>query len=505
MESLSHLHRRAARPWKEIGAAGDRRSTRLSSGDEKSIVRFPSERSAASYDASRLTCEFMVGDGDGDGEQKPVLLPVVVRRSGKSSRCVWDGANLSLVDLDRASPATGERFTVGLSRLVRELFVPTQVPENYMGYLRWKFVHRLLSSSLHVLATQAMFRAIGIGSSHALSSAAALNWLLKDGLGRLSRCIYTASLGSAFDTNLKRVRFSSSILFSLSIGIELLTPLFPHQFLLLATLANVAKSISLAAYMATGSAIHRSFAVADNIGEVSAKAQTVCFDNLGLVLAALLNALCGKNRRFQLGVNLAIYPIFAAVELFAIYQALKHVHLHTLTKNRLEIIMDAWIQSGRIPSPAEVNEEEGIDLLNQEGNKPWPIRIGCVDPRFKTAAFSLPSLQCLGEEEPYFISVETALKRWTRKPKERILVSFREGGGTSEVILGVLQACLIRRELAGGGVAAAEWARLAAETRRRAAEDVTAVAAELRKQGWATKNVLLTSEEQARYSLVEEG
>lgn len=48
-----------------------------------------------------------------------------------------------------------------------------------------------------------MFRAIGIGSSHALPSAAALNWLLKDGLGRLSRCIYTASLGSAFDTNLK--------------------------------------------------------------------------------------------------------------------------------------------------------------------------------------------------------------------------------------------------------------------------------------------------------------
>jgi len=48
-----------------------------------------------------------------------------------------------------------------------------------------------------------MFRAIGIGYSHSLPSAAALNWVLKDGLGRLSRCIYTASLASAFDTNLK--------------------------------------------------------------------------------------------------------------------------------------------------------------------------------------------------------------------------------------------------------------------------------------------------------------
>lgn len=48
-----------------------------------------------------------------------------------------------------------------------------------------------------------MFRAIGIGYSRSLPSAAALNWVLKDGLGRLSRCIYTAGLASAFDTNLK--------------------------------------------------------------------------------------------------------------------------------------------------------------------------------------------------------------------------------------------------------------------------------------------------------------
>lgn len=50
---------------------------------------------------------------------------------------------------------------------------------------------------------QAMFRAVGIGHSHSLPAAAALNWVMKDGLGRLCRCIYTASLASAFDTNLK--------------------------------------------------------------------------------------------------------------------------------------------------------------------------------------------------------------------------------------------------------------------------------------------------------------
>lgn len=58
-----------------------------------------------------------------------------------------------------------------------------------------------------------MFRAIGIGYSRSLPSAAALNWVLKDGLGRLSRCIYTASLASAFDTNLKVELLAGKLLY----------------------------------------------------------------------------------------------------------------------------------------------------------------------------------------------------------------------------------------------------------------------------------------------------
>lgn len=60
---------------------------------------------------------------------------------------------------------------------------------------------------------------------------------------------------------MQRVRFSTSVLFSLSIGIEFLTPAFPEYFLLLATIANVAKSISLAAYIATGVRTHSLYAL----------------------------------------------------------------------------------------------------------------------------------------------------------------------------------------------------------------------------------------------------
>ena len=44
-------------------------------------------------------------------------------------------------------------------------------------------------------------------------------------------------------------------MFSLSIGVELLTPVFPQYFLLLASIANIAKQISLASYLATNVSI----------------------------------------------------------------------------------------------------------------------------------------------------------------------------------------------------------------------------------------------------------
>ncbi|EPS63492.1 hypothetical protein M569_11292, partial [Genlisea aurea] len=295
-------------------------------------------------------------------------LPIVVKYPGRSSLCFWDGNELKIVPgegIDSFSfwdssvkPKESFRKLRGACRdALRNIFLPVAFRDHYLDYVKWKFLHRVFSSAL-----QAMFRAIGIGYSRSLPSAAAFNWVLKDGLGRLSRCIYTAAFASAFDTNLKRLRFSTSVMFSLSIGVELLTPIFPRYFLLLATSANIAKQISLACYLATRSAVHRSFSVADNLGEVSAKAQiqTVCFDNIGLLLAATLNFVFRNDQRLLGVVPFVVYPFFSALDLFGIYQALKYVHLRTLTKDTLESIINIWIERDSVPSPAEVSKFEDI-------------------------------------------------------------------------------------------------------------------------------------------------
>ncbi|KAI6695308.1 hypothetical protein NL676_023018 [Syzygium grande] len=453
-------------------------------------------------------------------------LPVVIRKSGRVSRYVWDGGCLRLVSVDGGAASFGLDFDGGVRELgracrvfVRDFFIPKRVSAGYLDYVKWKLLHRVFSSALQVLATQAMFRAIGIGYSRSLPSAAALNWVLKDGLGRLSRCIYTASLASAFDTNLKRVRFSTSVIFSLSIGVELLTPVFPQYFLLLASIANIAKQISLACYLATGSAVHRSFAVADNLGEVSAKAQiqSVCFDNLGLMLAALLNMSFKNNQRLLAALPFVVYPIFAALDLLGIYQGLKYVHLQTLTKDRLEIILNTWTEFGYVPSPAEVSKKEGIDIFNTKSKDFWPIRIGSLGTKVQIPKLSLLAIKSVNSKDYYFICLET-FGGSARTAERNILLCLREGAGTSDVIMGLLQACYIRkaliqnknrweRILGAGDVSDSgfkEWFRLAEDSKQSAERSVRAVSDQIAAMGWAAKNILLSTREQARYSFIDD-
>lgn len=449
-------------------------------------------------------------------------LPVVIRHSGMISRYFWDGKELQLVSVDGNSQFPILSFEDGMKKLgrfcgdaVRNFFLPREVSENYLEYVKWKFLHRVFSSALQVLATQAMFRAIGIGYSRSLPSAAALNWVLKDGLGRLSRCIYTASLASAFDTNLKRVRFLTSVMFSLSIGVELLTPVFPTYFLLLATIANIAKQISLACYLSTGTAVHRSFAIADNLGEVSAKAQiqTVCFDNVGLLLGATFNIMFRNNQSFLAALPFVVYPIFSAIDLFGIYQSLKHVHLQTLTKDRLELMINIWVQLGYIPSPAEVSEREGINLVSRKGRELLPIRIGCLNPKMKVPRLSLMTLRSLKDEDFYFICLEN-LSSGARLKDVGILLCLREGAQTSDVIMGLLQACYIRKGLlldTGGWESVLEardlsdsvpreWLALMKESKNFAHADLDLVVDKMSGLGWACRNILLSTPEQVRYS-----
>lgn len=69
--------------------------------------------------------------------------------------------------------------------------------------------------------------------------AAALNWIIKDGLGQLGGVVYASFVSDKFDSEPKRFRFQATVAMQGANILELLTPLWPGSFLLIASVSNI--------------------------------------------------------------------------------------------------------------------------------------------------------------------------------------------------------------------------------------------------------------------------
>ncbi|BBN17116.1 hypothetical protein MPTK1_7g12120 [Marchantia polymorpha subsp. ruderalis] len=466
-------------------------------------------------------------------------LPIFFYKDGQQLQFAWDGQSLLMEPADQkvddgGSSREHQFYWSGVGRMRRSLrktFVPEHVRPHYLSYMRWKFMHRVLSSVLQVQCTQAMLQAIGIGARRALPAAAGLNWVLKDGLGRLGRLAYSGSLGSTFDSNLKRVRFSTSILFSLSLGLEMLTPYFPSYFLILATVANIGRSIALAAYLATSSAIHKSFAIGDNLADVAAKGQvqTVVADNLGLAVSCALSTVIRTNRRLEY-LLLVLFPILTGLDLYAIYHELQAVHLQTLNKVRLEIIVEKWLRKNDVPSTEEVSIIEGSQFFQFPAQTTLPLRIGALKPAGWNPDDLLHVFQSQSQQ-PYalFRESQSSIPLFHQTG---LLLWLKDEFTPRDVITGALQVAHLRDLTSSSRSPKLEpedkeatkrsdphleihdatdrrriprisqegWLILVERSRQQALADVDALLAAMEMNGWQTKHILLAPDERRTYS-----
>lgn len=74
--------------------------------------------------------------------------------------------------------------------------------------------------------------------------AAATAWILKDGIGNVGVILFAGKIGSRVDKYPKTSKFAADILHCVGVGTEILTPLAPSHFLILASMANLTKGIA---------------------------------------------------------------------------------------------------------------------------------------------------------------------------------------------------------------------------------------------------------------------
>lgn len=339
---------------------------------------------------------------------------------------------------------------------LRRSFFPVGVTPSYYRFVKFRVIQRFINSIVHVLGTQSLLMGLGLKNNKALGLSAALNWVLKDALGKLVRLIWASRMGGKFDSDAKRWRFRSSLVYALGNALEIVTYVNPKLFLLWATLANCCKQISLLTSSSTRTAIYNSFRTAENIADITAKgeAQIAVVDLLGIACGVIISKNIGTK-----AVNLVtVYLALQVTEMYCIYRMINAVEFRVLNFERLIKIVNTFVRSQKrhepivMPTPTEMARTEKIFLppahLDRRANA-----FGSLS-RAKLAPDELQELLKIFENERFLLVVGENVKHRrfvlpkALVPGENCHVVLHANATSVDIVKSTLALAILRDSLA---------------------------------------------------------
>ncbi|KAG9130335.1 hypothetical protein Leryth_004259 [Lithospermum erythrorhizon] len=298
---------------------------------------------------------------------------------------------------------------------------PDSVTPSYVPYMTWRALKHFFGGAMGVFTTQTLLSSVGISQNRAAPGAVAINWILKDGAGRVGKMLFSRQ-GKKFDYDLKQLRFAGDLLMEFGAGVELATAAVPHLFLPLACVANVAKNVAAVTSTSTRTPIYKAFAKGENIGDVTAKGE--CVGNLADLLGTGLSIIMSKRNPSLVST----FSLLSCGYLLSSYQEVKSLVLHTLNRARFTVTVESFLRTGRVPTLEEGNSMESI--FSFPWTKQRPIVLG---PRFKEA-FQDPNsylmVEPIFEKEQYLVTYNPlkgniyALLKDQAKPDDILKAAF---------------------------------------------------------------------------------
>ncbi|PWA36923.1 root UVB sensitive family [Artemisia annua] len=282
---------------------------------------------------------------------------------------------------------------------------PNSVTSDYLEYSVWRSVQGVAAQVSSVLATQSLLYAVGLGKG-AIPTAAAVNWVLKDGIGYLSK-IFLSKFGRHFDVNPKGWRLFADFLENAAFGMEIITPAFPHLFVPIGAAAGAGRSAAALIQAATRSCFYAGFAAQRNFAEVIAKgeAQGMVSKSIGILLGiALANCIQASTP-----LALASFGAVTWIHMFCNIKSYQSIQLRTLNPYRASLIFGEYLLSGLVPSVKEVNDEEpffpALPLLSLKPVSKAENRV--LSPEAKEAAATIEQRLELGSKLSDIVKTNT--------------------------------------------------------------------------------------------------
>lgn len=368
---------------------------------------------------------------------------------------------------------------------------PSSVARNYARWAFWHVGRHITRNAYYVIGTTSLLLALGLDTKKALAVSATLKWVLKDGLAMGTKLLVSTNLARIVDAAPKRCRFLGDSLMALSVAVEIMSLTNPSYFLVYGSLAALLKDAGGAMSGPAYRVFLDSFAIADNIGDVSSRGEAqVVIGNLiglgvGVAATSALNSLPSDGRLLP---TFCCYAVLAISHLTCTTNAVSTVQLRTLNAQRLDAVATAFESQGVVPDVATVNTKERFIRSWTPSHAADRVIIGASLTRFTATDYFLS------------LALERSADRFTVAYADGFAgVMLREDATVTDTLQGVLQARRLITQIdsmssdSSKSISGKEVERITSESYDWASEKTPAFVRALQEKGWTTSKLLVGS------------
>lgn len=269
--------------------------------------------------------------------------------------------------------------------------------------------------------------------------------------------------------------------------LEILAPLFQASMVLpIASVANVSKNIGFLTASASRAAIHQSLAISGNLGDVTAKSgsQAMVASLVGTSLGIGLSSILAHDT-YMFGLG---FCGLAAIHQGCNYLSLHHVPLTHFNRQRLQIVINHFLETKEVLDPKDVADQERfLPLIHRHVDEEW-LSIGSPLTTICPDASDLDTMLKAAPGESYIL----------RHTKERTHLVFLKQAHGGDIIRGVLHACLVWQQ---ASITTHGTLGLVHDAHLKTLQVFPAFLEEVQRKGWKTATESTSIESRKSYRL----
>lgn len=254
------------------------------------------------------------------------------------------------------------RFDERLKSLYLPDGYPKSVTPDYLPYQLWALPTHITGWLAAGLTTSSLLKAVGISASPvgATAAAAAIKWIIKDGIGAAGRFLVGGRLGLELDDDPRRWRMIAELLTTLGLAMEIATSKYPSSFLVLASLGNFTKAVGKGIGKPVFRVVQTHFAAIGNVGAVAAKEEVWEVTGQLLGYAASVATLQYLEEADSWRTVAGLWAAIQGVHVLLRYISLKQLRFTTLSHKRALALVKAHVAGQDLPSVEVANKEEDM-------------------------------------------------------------------------------------------------------------------------------------------------